>query len=207
MTQMVKKLLACIFMTALCGTVAAQELFFSGEVSTHFDNTEYTGSDCGTSRTIFAVRMTPTIGYRWNDRHSVIVGAELLKDFGSSRFLDDANMVAYYRFKNEKYGAYAGIFERDNLIGRASRGTEVDIAIETSDMSMDRRHCIIHVKEKGSRPQLTLRDNPSLTGTFLRNTLLGDRERALLHDGDVVSIGAATFIVHIPGEEDDEYCE
>ena len=118
---MVKKLLACIFMTALCGTVAAQELFFSGEVSTHFDNTEYTGSDCGTSRTIFAVRMTPTIGYRWNDRHSVIVGAELLKDFGSSRFLDDANMVAYYRFKNEKYGAYTGIFERDNLIGRYSR--------------------------------------------------------------------------------------
>ena len=75
-------------------------------------------------------------------------------------------------------------------------------------MSMDRRHCIIHVKEKGGHPQLTLRDNPSLTGTFLRNTLLGDRERALLHDGDVVSIGAATFIVHIPGEEeDDEYFE
>lgn len=92
----------------------------------------------------------------------------------------------------------------DNIIGRASKGTEVDIAIETSDMSMDRRHCIIHVKEKGGRPQLTLRDNPSLTGTFLRNTLLGDRERALLHDGDVVSIGAATFIVHIPGEENEE---
>ena len=96
----------------------------------------------------------------------------------------------------------------DTLIGRASKGTEVDIAIETSDMSMDRRHCIIHVKEKGGRPQLTLRDNPSLTGTFLRNTLLGDRERALLHDGDVVSIGAATFIVHIPGEEEeDDYLE
>ncbi len=95
----------------------------------------------------------------------------------------------------------------DNIIGRASKGTEVDIAIETSDMSMDRRHCIINVKEKGGHPILTVRDNPSLTGTFLRNELLGDRERALLHDGDVVSIGAATFIVHIPGEEDDEYFE
>ena len=92
----------------------------------------------------------------------------------------------------------------DNTIGRASKGTEIDIAIETSDMSMDRRHCIINVKEKGGRPVLTVRDNPSLTGTFLRNTLLGDRERALLHDGDVVSIGAATFIVHIPGEEEEE---
>ena len=36
----------------------------------------------------------------------------------------------------------------DNIIGRASKGTEVDIPIETSDMSMDRRHCIINVKEK-----------------------------------------------------------
>ena len=39
----------------------------------------------------------------------------------------------------------------DNLIGRASKGTEVDIAIETTDMSMDRRHCIIHVKECARR--------------------------------------------------------
>ncbi len=94
----------------------------------------------------------------------------------------------------------------DNVIGRASRGTEVDIAIETSDMSMDRRHCIINVKEKGNQVTLTLRDNPSLTGTFLRHELLGNRERASLHDGDVVSIGAATFIVHIPNEEE-EYFE
>ena len=36
--------------------------------------------------------------------------------------------------------------EGDNLIGRRSKGTEVDIPIETSDPSMDRRHCIINVK-------------------------------------------------------------
>lgn len=46
----------------------------------------------------------------------------------------------------------------DNLIGRASKGTEVDIAIETTDMSMDRRHCIIHVKEKGG-----IRNSPCAT--------------------------------------------
>ena len=99
------------------------------------------------------------------------------------------------------------IRDSDNIIGRASKGTEVDIPIETSDMSMDRRHCIINVKEKGNRPILTVRDNPSLTGTFLRHELLSDRERAVLHDGDVVTIGATTFIVHIPDEEDEEYFE
>ncbi len=94
----------------------------------------------------------------------------------------------------------------DNIIGSASKGTEVDIAIETSDMSMDRRHCIINLKTKGNSITLTLRDNPSLTGTFLRHEILADRDRALLRDGDVVSIGAATFIVHIP-EEEEEYFE
>lgn len=90
-------------------------------MSTHFDNTEYTGSDCGSSRTIFALKLTPTVGYRWNGKHTLVAGAELLKDFGTPRFVDETKLVAYYRFDNEKYGAYAGIFERENLIGRYSR--------------------------------------------------------------------------------------
>ena len=97
--------------------------------------------------------------------------------------------------------------EGDNVIGRRCVGTVINVPVETSDMSMDRRHCIINVKEKGNRPILTVRDNPSLTGTFLRHELLSDRERAVLHDGDVVTIGATTFIVHIPDEEDEEYFE
>ena len=98
-------------------------LFFDGEVSTHFDNAEYDGNDVGYSRTIFAVRLTPTLGYRWGKDgcHAVVAGAELLKDFGSVRSIDDAKLVAYYRYKDEKWGAYAGIFGRDELVGRYSR--------------------------------------------------------------------------------------
>ena len=48
----------------------------------------------------------------------------------------------------------------------------------------------------------TLRDFPSLTGTFLRSELLGDREVVRIGDGAVVTIGATTFILHTPdGEE------
>ena len=98
-------------------------LFFDGEVSTHFDNAEYDGNDVGYSRTIFAVRLTPTLGYRWGQDgcHAVVAGAELLKDFGSVRSVDDAKLVAYYRYKDEKWGAYAGVFGRDELVGRYSR--------------------------------------------------------------------------------------
>ena len=36
--------------------------------------------------------------------------------------------------------------EGDNVIGRRCVGTNINTPIETSDMSMDRRHCIINVK-------------------------------------------------------------
>ena len=102
-------------------SASAQELFFDGELSTHFDNTEYTGSGIGDSRTVFAVRLIPTLGYRFDSHHSVVVGAELLKDFGSHRFMDKAKIVAYYQFENSRYGANAGIFQRKKLVGCYSR--------------------------------------------------------------------------------------
>ena len=56
------------------------------------------------------------------------------------------------------------LMEGDNLIGRRSKGTEVDIPIETSDPSMDRRHCIINVKRnKQGEVIYTLRDNDSIS--------------------------------------------
>ena len=101
----------------------SEALFFDGAVSTHFDNAEYAGNDIGYSRTIFAVRLTPTLGYRFGKegRHAVVAGAELLKDFGSTHFVDEAKLVAYYRYKDQNWGAYAGAFDRDALIGRYSR--------------------------------------------------------------------------------------
>lgn len=86
--------------------------------------------------------------------------------------------------------------EGDNVIGRRNIGIKIDIPIETSDMSMDRRHCIINVrKDKQGRLAYTLRDAPSLTGTFLFNDLLGDKERVCIDDGAIITIGATTLIL------------
>lgn len=116
-----KKLVIILLCIASFGDAYGQQLLFDGELSTHFDNTEYTGSGIGDSRTLFAVRLIPTLSYRFDDNHSVVVGAELLKDFGSARFLDDAKLVAYYQFENSRYGANAGIFQRSKLVGEYSR--------------------------------------------------------------------------------------
>ena len=86
--------------------------------------------------------------------------------------------------------------EGDNKIGRRCVGTVINVPIETSDMSMDRNHCVINVKRnKQGKLVYTLRDAPSLTGTFLNNEILGDKDRVRIEDGAIVNIGATTFIL------------
>ncbi len=88
------------------------------------------------------------------------------------------------------------LHEGDNVIGRRQPDAPIDVPIETSDMSMDRRHCILNVRRnKQGTLVYTLRDAPSLTGTFLNNEILADKDRIRLDDGAIVTIGATTFIL------------
>lgn len=87
--------------------------------------------------------------------------------------------------------------EGDNVIGRRCVGTVINTPVETSDMSMDRRHCIINVKRNNQGNLIyTLRDAPSLTGTFLMNEILGDKDRVRVEDGAIITMGATTIILH-----------
>lgn len=86
--------------------------------------------------------------------------------------------------------------EGDNTIGRRSKGTEINVPIETSDPSMDRSHCIINVKRnKQGETVYTLRDNESITGTFLMNEVLGIKERVRIEEGAIITLGATTLIL------------
>jgi FHA domain. len=85
----------------------------------------------------------------------------------------------------------------ENTIGRRCVGTVINQPIESGDMSMDRRHCIINVK-RNKKGQIihTLRDAPSLTGTFLMNEILQEKDQIQIKDGDIITIGATTLIFH-----------
>ena len=64
--------------------------------------------------------------------------------------------------------------EGDNVIGRRCVGTVINTPIESGDMSMDRRHCIINIKRnKQGKLIYTLRDAPSLTGFWETKTGYG----------------------------------
>lgn len=92
-----------------------------------------------------------------------------------------------------------------NQIGRYVKGTRINAPIVTVDPSIDTTHCtvtLIPSTTPEQLPRLLLADGPSGTGTFLMNRLLQPREQAILHDGDIITIGAATLIVHLGSDEE-----
>lgn len=85
----------------------------------------------------------------------------------------------------------------DNVVGRYMKGNKIDCPIETVDPSVDMTHCVVRVeRNKKGRLQYVLRDGPSNTGTFVDNQILGDRERRIIEDGTLFTLGATSIILH-----------
>ncbi|MCR4602066.1 MAG: FHA domain-containing protein [Prevotella sp.] len=90
----------------------------------------------------------------------------------------------------------------DNTIGRYQKGNPITTPIETVDPSVDLLHCIINVsRDKKGRLRYTLRDANSNTGTFVDNTEIAPRERRIIDDGTLFTIGATSIILRLTDDE------
>lgn len=93
----------------------------------------------------------------------------------------------------------------DNSIGRYMKGSKTDLPIETADPSVDINHCTLNVsRDKHGQLRYILRDGPSNTGTFVGDELLGDRERRVITDGTLFTIGATSIILRAASIPDNE---
>ena len=91
----------------------------------------------------------------------------------------------------------------DNTIGRYMKGSKINLPIETVDPSIDMMHCVIQVsRDKKGKLRYVLRDGPSYTGTFVDNEILGDKERRIIHDGTLFTIGATSIILQADQPDD-----
>jgi len=92
----------------------------------------------------------------------------------------------------------------DNTIGRYQKGNPINTPIETVDPSVDNTHCVINVSyDKKGQLKYILRDGPSNTGTFVDNVILGDRERRVIEDGTLFTIGATSIILRAADKQED----
>lgn len=132
---------------------------------------------------------------------SIRIGKSKLKAIHKEEVLDEqANKEDYGSIVVVEnifgYKQVLPLSEGDNIIGRRSKGTEINVPIETSDPSMDRSHCIINVKcNKQGRITYTLRDNESITGTFFMNEILRNKDRIRIDEGAIITLGATTLIL------------
>ena len=100
------------------GGLQAQKLIVGADLTTRFDNREYATNDFNEAQTLFSARLTPRIGVEWMDKNRLIVGVDLLQNFGDdTKFLSKARPSAYYQFNSRNVQANAGIFDRKELLG------------------------------------------------------------------------------------------
>ena len=155
-----------------------------------FDETQYSEGQslvfiCEHCKKQFSIRIGRT-KLKATRKEEVLDEQENSQDFGSIVVIE--NVFGYKQVLPLKEG--------DNIIGRRNKGTEVDVSIETSDPSMDRKHCVLNVRRnKQGEVIYTLRDNQSITGTFLMNEILGDKDRVRIEDSAIFTLGATTLIL------------
>ena len=84
----------------------------------------------------------------------------------------------------------------DNVIGRYQKGNPANCTFETVDPSVDLNHCTLNVsRDKKGGLRYTLFDNNSNTGTFVGDVELQPRERRIIDDGTLFTLGATSIIL------------
>ncbi|MBE6260913.1 MAG: FHA domain-containing protein [Prevotella sp.] len=91
----------------------------------------------------------------------------------------------------------------DNVIGRYQKGNPINTPFETVDPSVDLNHCTITVsRDKRGQLRYTLSDNNSNTGTFVDNVELTPRERRIIDDGTLFTLGATSILLRTVENEE-----
>ena len=92
----------------------------------------------------------------------------------------------------------------NNVIGRYQKGNPINTAFETVDPSVDLNHCTLNVsRDKRGNLRYTLMDNNSNTGTFVGDVELQPRERRIIEDGTLFTLGATSIILRTANVEED----
>ena len=92
----------------------------------------------------------------------------------------------------------------DNVIGRYQKGNPANCTFETVDPSVDLNHCTVNVSHnKRGGLRYTLMDNNSNTGTFVGDVELQPRERRIIEDGTLFTLGATSIILRTTNVEED----
>ncbi len=99
---------------------SAQEILWETGMNYRFDNREYKDLRVAESETLYGSRITPQLGVAWNDANSLMLGVNLMSDFGHRTFYTKPTFLAYYTYDNGRFDLTAGVFPRAKITGEYS---------------------------------------------------------------------------------------
>ncbi len=76
-----KRILTLCFAATVTGA-SAQQIIAGADFATRFDNREYADNTFNQPQTLFSARLTPRVGVEWMKKNRLVVGVELLQNFG-----------------------------------------------------------------------------------------------------------------------------
>jgi hypothetical protein len=92
----------------------SQEFAWKVDAYGFADNREYR-SEVQIPQSMLGIRLTPLVGLKWNE-HSIFAGANALKEFGSSKGVDNIIPTVYYDFAGENFDFRFGAFPRAEVL-------------------------------------------------------------------------------------------
>lgn len=124
-------LLACVQALAFHGPDAGNDagkdagrkarFVYEADFELYFDNREYNAYSPYPSKTIFGASVAPRVGLCIGQKHSVMAGFEIQKQFGG-RFSDILDGISlYYSYHDAKHSLFAGVFPREKMTGGYSK--------------------------------------------------------------------------------------
>ncbi len=122
--------------------------------------------------------------------------AEMSADYGE-RHAEEAPCGSIVVIENVfHYKQVIPLHMGDNVIGRYQKGNPINTPFETVDPSVDLNHCTITVsRDKRGQLRYMLSDNNSNTGTFVDNVELTPRERRVIENGTLFTLGATSILL------------
>ena len=102
-------------------TLSSQEFIWKADVNSFFDNMEFSKSKVQNSQTMAGVHAVPELGVSWKKRHRILVGIDVMHEFGSKYVIDYYDPIAYYEYDGKPFRFYMGAFPRNMVLDRYPR--------------------------------------------------------------------------------------
>ena len=110
-----------LFCLAISINGYSQQTDWRAGLFTFFDNAEFGGSSVQIPQTMAGVRFAPELNIGFDSIHSIVVGINLLHEYGSNKAIGDLTPTTYYRYSGKPFTFTVGAFPRDFALDRYPR--------------------------------------------------------------------------------------